>query len=100
MVANGRSMRKVLKESGYSQAYADHPSKFRKTKAGQDLMKWIDEENAEIRKCMKKTRNKAKYKELADVHTTQEKLKLLLKGEPTDRSEISIQDFAQNLFGK
>ncbi|MBU2530398.1 MAG: hypothetical protein KKD35_05105 [Elusimicrobia bacterium] len=32
MVANGGSQAKVLRDAGYSKAYADQPSKFKKTK--------------------------------------------------------------------
>ena len=94
MVGNGRkrsSQGKALRDAGYSKAYANQPQKFRKTKAGQNLIKNIDTEIDELWKRAEATRDKAAYRDIIHSIDTLQKLKNLQTGESTENMEMTIK---------
>ena len=90
LVENGRSQRQALKEAGYSDAYANQPGKFRKTKAGQEVIKFINDHCKKIEKQMQKKITKARYNEASMSYERLQKLKRLMSGESTEN--LTIED--------
>ena len=91
ILENNGNVSKSLREAGYSDAYAKNPQQFRLTKAGQELIAWIDKECMQIRTAMKRTRNQAKYKELADTLIGLQKLSTsTLTGKNEDDKDLMI----------
>ncbi len=91
----GKNKGKSLRESGYSKKYATNPSQFLNTKKVRKELDFIKYEMDQIKIRMEKTRNKAKYKELADTYQGFSKINQLLGGNPTDRLVITSEEKAK-----
>lgn len=93
-VGKGRrpSLRKIIPKHGYALSIAKNPKKVTKTKAYQKAIKPItdqlEEERAAIILRLKKTRNKAKYRDLMDGLDKVTKVHQLLTGGKTENLGI------------
>lgn len=95
IASRGVDKGKIMRDSGYSEAYAKNPRQFLNAKKTKSLLSWIDFELEEIAKRMDKTRNKAKYKELSDSFVNLKKLNQLIGGGATERLAITAEDKKQ-----
>jgi DNA-binding cell septation regulator SpoVG len=89
LVGNGRSMRGAMIEAGYSENYANQPSKFRKNKEFQDLIdpliRQLDEQIQADLKALTKKRGKAKFGEISSNIDRMISKRELLSGKATSR---------------
>ena len=93
----GVEMGKIMRDAGYSVAYSSHPAQFIATKAGQQLLGWIDEETVRIQKAMRRKRSSARYRDLADSLCNLQKLGRLHRGESTDNVGLSLASALRDL---
>jgi len=91
IIENGGNVGNAMRAAGFSDAYAKNPQKFKLTGAGQELVKWIDQECTQIRKRMRYTRNQAEYKDLAATFVNFQKLRVsTMTGKNEDDKELTI----------
>lgn len=87
-------LRHILKKNGYAQNTADSPKQVTETKTYKSIVnpviEMLEEERLEIIKALKKTRNKAKYRDLTDGLDKTTKNIQLLTGKETERQGVSI----------
>lgn len=86
------NMGKILKNNGYAKNTADSPRLVTETKSFKDVVnpvvKALEEEREEIIKALKKTRNKAKYRDLIDGLDKVTKNHQLLTGGQTENTGL------------
>jgi len=90
--SKNKNKKKSMIESGFSLNYANNPSQFMNTKKVRKELDFLKYELERIQEQMDRTRNKAKYKELADTYQGFSKLSQLLGGNPTEKIQISVED--------
>jgi uncharacterized protein with von Willebrand factor type A (vWA) domain len=99
MVENGGSLSAAMRKAGYNKSYAKNPQKLRKTKAFQKeikpILERLEEERDQALERAKKTRSKAKYRDLIDSTEKLTKLIQLLSGRPTEN--ISLVEYLKNV---
>ena len=93
--SKGKNKGKCLREAGYKKGYEVNPHEFMNTKKVRKELDFIKYEMDQIKLRMEKTRNKAKYKELADTYQGFSKINQLLGGNPTDRLVITSEEKAK-----
>ena len=97
LVQNRGSFGSAMRSAGYSPAYASNPGQFIATRAGQQLLGWIDEETVRIQKAMRRKRSSARYRELGEVLCNLQKLGRLHRGETTESVGVSLASALKDL---
>ena len=97
LVSRGARLGPAMRAAGYSVAYAKNPAQFIATKAGQQLLGWIDEETVRIQKAMRRRIGRARYRDLADSLCNLQKLGRLHRGETTEAVGVSLASALKDL---
>ena len=87
---------RIIKKHGYSDSVSKKPKKVTETKSYKKEIKpliiRLEEERDAIIEQLKKTRNKAKYRDLIDGLDKTTKNIQLLSGKPTEKTDITLTD--------
>ena len=97
LVQNRGSFGSAMRSAGYSPAYASNPGQFIATRAGQQLLGWIDEETVRIQKAMRRRIGRARYRDLADSLCNLQKLGRLHRGETTESVGVTLASALRDL---
>jgi hypothetical protein len=95
IATKGKSVGESMRKAGYGPGYAHNPQDFLKCAKTQQFIDWVNYELEQVQDGMERTRNKAKYKELADTCVNLMKIKMLLGGQATERIVISEEEKAE-----
>lgn len=95
IATKGKSVGASMRKAGYGPGYSHNPQDFLNCAKTQKFIDWVNYELTKVAERMEKTRDKAKYKELADTFVNLKKLNLLLGGQATERIAISEEEKAE-----